>query len=140
MMKSIGLLVIGILIVDVVVITVSFMQQSSKLTEAGANVSVLESEVSILNGELLTLRGTVSVLQSRLAATEEKASNLQGRLIQSEAKSEYLQLALMQIDIGLAAIKSDVNAQQAIDFATNVTGKVIKLSNGTVMVDDQWHS
>ncbi len=94
MMKSIGLLVIGILIVDVVVITVSFMQQSSKLTEAGANVSVLESEVSILNGELLTLRGTVSVLQSRLADSESKASTLQVKLTASEANATALQTKL----------------------------------------------
>ncbi|MDO8577689.1 MAG: CARDB domain-containing protein [Dehalococcoidales bacterium] len=91
MMKSISLLVIGILIVDVVVITGSFMQQSGKLTEAGANVSVLESQVTALNGELVTLRGSVAVLQSRLADSESKSSNLQAKLTAAEANATALQ-------------------------------------------------
>ena len=120
MMKSIGLLVIGILIVDVAVITGSFMQQSSKLTEAGSNISALESQVTELNGELVTLRGSVAVLQSRLEDSGLKSSRRQTYLTASEANAAALKASLTkaraEYSKALATMMANMTAQQKAPF------------------------
>ncbi len=95
MIKSIALLIIGILIVDSSVVTVSFLQQSGKLREAEVNASALETQVNQLNGEMAALRGRVANLQSQIASSEENASSLQERLQTSEMNLTMLQEQLM---------------------------------------------
>ena len=118
MIKSIGLLVVGILIVDVAVITVSFMQQSTKLNEAGANVSVLESQVTALNGELVTLRGSVTFLQSQLADSESKVSNLQAALLASKANASHLSATLLASQANTTIIQEQLNNKPLIPDPT----------------------
>ena len=93
-MKSIAILVIAILTINVVVISVSLMQQTSKLNEAGANVTVLQSEVDTLNGQLVTLRGSVAALQSSLTDSDARASTLQSLLTKSQNTVTDLQSRL----------------------------------------------
>ena len=83
MMKSIALLIISILVIDVVVIAILYMQQTSKLTEARTNIISLERKVSTLTGDVETLRRDVSNMQAKLTESDAKAVTLQTALIKA---------------------------------------------------------
>lgn len=91
MIKSIIFLLIGILFVDAAVVTVSFIQQIGSLNEAKEKILVLESHITSLSEERLSLRGRASILQSQLAESEGKLSALQERLKTSEITATNLQ-------------------------------------------------
>lgn len=80
MLKSITLLVIAILFINVVVIGISLIQQTGKLNEAGADVASLESEVITLTGEITILRNNISGLQASIAESDAKSAILQTAL------------------------------------------------------------
>ena len=80
MLKSIAVLVIAILLINIVVIGISLIQQTGKLNEAGANVTSLESKVSGLTGEITALRSNISGLQASITDSEAKSAALQAAL------------------------------------------------------------
>lgn len=80
MLKSIVVLVIAILLLNVVVIGISLIQETGKLNEAGANLTSLEIKVSDLTGEITALRSNISGLQARITDSEAKSAALQTEL------------------------------------------------------------
>lgn len=80
MLKSIALLVIAILLINVVVIGISLIQQTGKVTAAGADIVSLESKVSTLTGEITALQRNISSLQASITESEAKSAILQTAL------------------------------------------------------------
>ena len=85
MMKSIALLVIAILVINVVVISGSLIRQTGKLTKASASILNLERDVATLTGDIATLQNNVSSLQVRLIESEAKAVIFQNALSKANA-------------------------------------------------------
>jgi hypothetical protein len=98
MIKSIALLVIAILIIDVAVLSVFFFQQSGKLNTAGANITGLEAQASTLVGEATALRNSISSLQASISASVAKVTALQASLKESDGNATALQAALNQLN------------------------------------------
>lgn len=80
MLKSIAVLVIVILLLNVVVLGISLIQQTGKLNQAGANVTGLEGKVSNLAGEITALRSNISGLQAAITESEAKSAVLQAEI------------------------------------------------------------
>lgn len=85
MLKSIALLVIAILLINVVVIGISLIQQTGKVSQAGANVASLESKVSGLTGDITALQRNISSLQASITESEAKSATLQTALNKANA-------------------------------------------------------
>lgn len=111
MMKSIALLVISILVIDAMVIAILYMQQTSKLTEARANIINLERKISTLTGDVETLR--------------RDFSNMQAKLTESEAKAVTLQIALIKANADLVKAQ-EIKTPQAINVPDEPFGYVYK--------------
>ncbi|MDO8715548.1 MAG: hypothetical protein Q7J73_01890 [Dehalococcoidales bacterium] len=80
MLKSIALLVIAILLINVVVIGISLIQQTGKVNQASANVTSLESKVSGLTGEITALQNNIADLLASITESEAKSAALQTEL------------------------------------------------------------
>lgn len=101
MMKSITLLVIGILVVDTVVLGIFSVQQTGKLTEAGANITSLEGQISTLTEETLALRRNITTLQAGIAQSEARSVPLQAGIAEAEGRANNLQVALNKANAAL---------------------------------------
>ena len=121
MMKSIALLVIAILVINVVVIGTSLIKQTNRLTEAGANIVNLESEVSNLNVEITALRRNISSLQASIA--------------ESEAKSITLQTALNKVNTDILKAQGGINLQ-APTPPVNPTGPAVFVTSDLKINED----
>ncbi len=80
MLKSISVLVIAILLINVAVIGISLIQQTGKVNQAGASVASLEIKVSDLTGGITALRNNMFSLQASIAESEAKSAALQAEL------------------------------------------------------------
>ena len=109
MRKSITLLAIAILVIDVLVLGISFFQQAGKLTLAGANITVLEGQVSALTEEAAALQQDVSNLQTSINESAAKSTTLQGALTESQANTTALQDALNQVNAGVISAQAGNN-------------------------------
>ena len=102
MKKSIIYLVLGILVINVGVLSVSLIQQNGQLAAANNELKTAKENILVLNNELSTVRGTVFLLQSRLDASQNNNAILQERAAAAEENVTALQGVLAYTNLQYA--------------------------------------
>ncbi|UCE97781.1 MAG: hypothetical protein JSV74_00120 [Dehalococcoidia bacterium] len=115
MKKWISIAITGLLVVVIVICLFLYIQESSSLKSARAEIVSLEEDISSLEDNIATLeinldaaQGEITVLESDIAENEEEISSLQSNLTSVENKVLILESDIESKDAEISGLESDL--------------------------------
>ena len=135
MNKWISISVAIILTAGLVINGVLYIQESSKLKDAQAQISALEGNYNILEGDLVLLDNSFSVLEGNVSTIQDDFSSLEGNVSSVQAGVSSLEGNVSSLSGDVSSLEGNVSSLEA--NVSSIEGDVSSLEGNVSTLDDK---